>query len=180
MKCVLLVVYLHLVPNLSLPFDLPKPLDRFYDEVVRFYKRVKHEGVKTCGLPQIEASQMSNLTVKPGQKVVFNCKVDLSCMVSTIRWYHEMENGTEVLIKTPSSPGLPYVHSIKRVSQNDQGMYTCVARNVVGKAYAAAYLQVNAAPAVKKQHSLQLLLVLSLGVWILFQNQSYNFQSGLS
>ena len=33
--------------------------------------------VKTCGLPQIEASQMSNLTVKPGQKVVFNCKVYL-------------------------------------------------------------------------------------------------------
>ena len=46
MKCVFLVVYLHLSPNLSLPFDLPKPLDRFYDEVVRFYKRVKHEGGK--------------------------------------------------------------------------------------------------------------------------------------
>ena len=27
------------------------------------------------------------------------CQVDLSCMVSTIRWYHEMANGTEVLIK---------------------------------------------------------------------------------
>ena len=24
--------------------------------------------------------------VKPGERVVFNCKVDLSCMVSTIRW----------------------------------------------------------------------------------------------
>ena len=46
MKCVLLVLYLHLAQNLSLPFDLPKPLDRFYDEVVRFYKRVKHEGGK--------------------------------------------------------------------------------------------------------------------------------------
>ena len=34
--------------------------------------------------------------VKPGERVVFNCKVDLSCMVSTIRWYHELENGTEV------------------------------------------------------------------------------------
>ena len=45
--------------------------------------------------------------------------------------------------QTPSSPGLPYVHSIPRVTQSDQGMYTCVARNVVGKAYAAAYLQVN-------------------------------------
>ena len=26
-------------------------------------------------------------------------KVDMSCMVSSIKWYHEMENGTEVLIK---------------------------------------------------------------------------------
>ena len=26
-------------------------------------------------------------------------QVDLSCLVSTIRWYHEMENGTEILIK---------------------------------------------------------------------------------
>ena len=24
-------------------------------------------------------------------------QVDLSCMVSTIRWYHELENGTEVM-----------------------------------------------------------------------------------
>ena len=50
------------------------------------------------------------------------------------------------VLQTPSSPGLPYVHSIKHVAVTDQGMYTCVARNVVGRAYAAAYLQVNAAP----------------------------------
>jgi len=151
-----------------------------YCNIIDKIFRSKSWNIKTCGLPLIDSTEMANMTVRPGDKVVFNCKVDLSCLVSTIRWYHEMENGTEILIKTPSSPGLPYVHSIKQVSQNDQGMYTCVARNVVGKAYAAAYLQVNAAPAVKKQHSLQLLLVLSLGVWILFQNQSYNFQSGLS
>ena len=30
---------------------------------------------------------------------ILHCQVDLSCLVSTIRWYHEMENGTEVLIK---------------------------------------------------------------------------------
>ena len=29
----------------------------------------------------------------------FFSQVDLSCLVSTIRWYHEMENGTEILIK---------------------------------------------------------------------------------
>ena len=49
------------------------------------------------------------------------------------------------LLQTPSSPGLPYVHNIKAVAPEDQGMYTCVARNVVGRAYAAAYLQVNTA-----------------------------------
>ena len=56
---------------------------------------------------------------------------------------HLPSNNYKSLFQTPSSPGLPYVHSIPRVTQSDQGMYTCVARNVVGKAYAAAYLQVN-------------------------------------
>lgn len=164
MRCALLVMCLHLVPNLSLPFELPKPLDRFYDEVVRFYKRVKQEGVKTCGLPQIESSQMSNLTVKPGEKVVFNCKVDLSCMVSTIRWYHEMENGTEVLIKTPSDPGIPYVHEIRSVATSDQGMYTCVARNVVGRAHAAAYLAVDKGQMFHLDIRLVLLLLINLSL----------------
>jgi len=31
--------------------------------------------VKTCGLPLIDSTQMSNLTVRPGDKVTFNCKV---------------------------------------------------------------------------------------------------------
>ena len=112
-----------------------------------------------CGSPQIEANHMTNLTVKPGASVVFNCKVidfrilksplslllqvDLSCMVSTIRWYHEMENGTEVLIKTPQDPGNPYTLDIPSVSMTDMGMYTCVARNVVGRDHVAAYLQVD-------------------------------------
>lgn len=52
--------------------------------------------VRTCGLPKIAAGEMTNLTVRPGERVTFHCKVDLSCLVSTIRWYHEMNNGTEV------------------------------------------------------------------------------------
>ena len=31
--------------------------------------------VKTCGLPLIDSTTMSNLTVRPGDKVTFNCKV---------------------------------------------------------------------------------------------------------
>lgn len=30
---------------------------------------------------------------------MFVFKVDLSCIVSSIRWYHEMENGTEKIVK---------------------------------------------------------------------------------
>ena len=38
-------------------------------------------------------------------------QVDLSCLVSTIRWYHEMQNGTEVLIKVNSSKYLFFLEA---------------------------------------------------------------------
>ena len=77
-------------------------------------------------------------------------------------------------LQTPASPGVPNIYTIHRVSSFDQvsgsqhfphlfttpyandclilwhcpaqGMYTCVAKNVVGKAYVAAYLQVAGSP----------------------------------
>jgi len=159
MRHILLLLSVQAI-QLSSTFDLPQPLDNFYDEVVRFYKRLRQEGVKTCGVPVIDTSEMGNRSVRLGDKVIFNCKVDLSCMVSTIRWYHEMENGTEVLIKTPASPGVPNIYTIHRVSSFDQGMYTCVAKNVVGKAYVAAYLQVASSPHLYLD--IRLLLVLLL------------------
>jgi len=103
--------------------------------------------------------------VKPGERVVFNCKVDLSCMVSTIRWYHELENGTEVMIRTPSDPGIPYVHEIRSVAPSDTGMYTCVARNVVGRTHAMAYLQVDSAHMCQISVPLLVLLILLVDVW---------------
>ena len=54
--------------------------------------------VKTCGKPHIQ-NIMSNVTAKPGQMASFKCQVDMSCIVAYIEWYHEMDNGTEKLIK---------------------------------------------------------------------------------
>jgi len=54
--------------------------------------------IKTCGKPHIQ-NIMSNVTAKPGQMASFKCQVDMSCIVAYIEWYHEMDNGTEKLIK---------------------------------------------------------------------------------
>ena len=40
-----------------------------------FVTQIESISVKTCGPPRIDDAVMSNMTVKPGQKVVFNCKV---------------------------------------------------------------------------------------------------------
>jgi hypothetical protein len=37
------------------------------------------------------------------------------------------------------------VHVIKDVKATDEGLYTCIAGNVLGQATASAYLEVNAA-----------------------------------
>ena len=50
------------------------------------------------------------------------------------------------IFQTPSSRGVPNLYTIQEVTGAHQGMYTCVARNVVGRSHAAAYLQVNTAP----------------------------------
>jgi hypothetical protein len=88
---------------------------------------------------------MSNVTARPGQMATFKCQVDMSCIVAYIEWYHEMDNGTEKLIKTASSSGDPHVHIIKQVRPTDEGLYTCIAGNVLGQATASAYLEVNRA-----------------------------------
>ena len=51
-----------------------------------------------------------------------------------------------LVFQPPASPGVPNLYIIPSVSGSDQGMYTCVARNVVGKAFVAAYLQVAQSP----------------------------------
>ena len=46
---------------------------------------------------------MNNVTVHPGQSATFKCQVDMSCIVAYIEWYHEMDNGTEKLIKVSTN-----------------------------------------------------------------------------
>lgn len=114
-------------------------IDKFLTSVAKGVAKVK-----TCGKPHIQ-NIMSNVTAKPGQMASFKCQVDMSCIVAYIEWYHEMDNGTEKLIKTASSSGDPHVHIIKQVKATDEGLYTCIAGNVLGQATASAYLEVNAA-----------------------------------
>ena len=47
--------------------------------------------------------------------------------------------------QTASSSGDPHTHNIKKVAATDEGLYTCVAGNVLGQAVASAYLEVNSA-----------------------------------
>ena len=49
------------------------------------------------------------------------------------------------LFQTASSSGDPHTHNIKMVKPTDEGLYTCVAGNVLGQAVASAYLEVNSA-----------------------------------
>ena len=45
MKHIIFLLSLQTI-QFSSSFDLPQPLDNFYEEVVRFYKRVRQEGGK--------------------------------------------------------------------------------------------------------------------------------------
>ena len=85
-----------------------------------------------------------------------------------------------LLFQTPSSPGLPYVHSIPAVGERDQGMYTCVARNVVGRSHAAAYLQVNSAINTRISRSVETLLPSSeFGVHFNFYGCLLNYTTAI-
>jgi len=127
--------------------------------------------IRTCGKPNIQ-NIMNNVTARPGQTATFKCQVDMSCIVSYIEWYHEMDNGTEKLIKTASSSGDPHVHIVKGVDSADEGLYTCIAGNVLGQATASAYLEVNAATSILSSSSPLSLLLLAAACVILASSSS--------
>ena len=64
--------------------------------------------------------------------------------------------------QTASSSGDPHVHIIKQVKPTDEGLYTCIAGNVLGQATASAYLEVNSARSSLSCSPLLFLLLLLL------------------
>jgi len=99
--------------------------------------------IETCGPPQIQ-NTMLNQTRNPGESVYFRCQIDMSkCMVAFIDWYHEGLDGSAGRKVKNAREGDPHTHQISRVSPDHEGLYTCVVGNVLGKAEASAYLQVN-------------------------------------
>ena len=73
------------------------------------------------------------------------------------------------ILQTASSSGDPHVHIIKQVKPTDEGLYTCIAGNVLGQATASAYLEVNAAVRQLSFDSCNLLFLLLL--LLIAQNQ---------
>ena len=81
---------------------------------------------------------MRNLTLQPGDRAMFRCKVDMKCMVSYIQWYHEMNNGDTLaqcrhmfihlstsgsvrLLRTGATAGTPYSYMINKVREGEEG-----------------------------------------------------------
>lgn len=80
-----------------------------WEIMTHFTSCFSYFSVKTCGKPHIQ-NIMSNVTAKPGQMASFKCQVDMSCIVAYIEWYHEMDNGTEKLIKVGESNLFSLLH----------------------------------------------------------------------
>lgn len=98
--------------------------------------------IDTCGPPKIQNTMM-NQTKHPGEYAHFKCQIDMSkCMVAYIDWYHDSMNGSDREKIKSARHGDPHTHVIDRVEPYHEGLYTCVAGNVLGKAEASAYLQV--------------------------------------
>ena len=66
-----------------------------------------------------------------------------------------------IFLQTASSSGDPHVHIIKDIKATDEGLYTCIAGNVLGQATASAYLEVNAGPMLRPSHSILLAAVVA-------------------
>ena len=81
-----------------------------------------------------------------------------------MKWFCSIfsENENIFYFQTASSSGDPHVHIIKQVKPTDEGLYTCIAGNVLGQATASAYLEVNSARSSLSCSPLLFLLLLLL------------------
>jgi len=113
----------------------------------------------TCGRPDIK-NVMQNISVKPGDSASFQCTIDMTCVVSYIQWYHELNNGTMRLLRTARTHGTPYQIKLRDVSEDDEGFYTCIAGNIMGETASSAYLQVNSGPSSSPISSILLKLII--------------------
>ena len=62
MRCLVILIYLQTVTKDAGSFDLPNPLDNFYEEVVRFYKRLRSEGGKNIVLKVLVVRGLNTLS----------------------------------------------------------------------------------------------------------------------
>merc|ERR1719442_400977 len=128
-----LALVVHPCKEIKLKFDLQRMVERTAKKIC-------------AGTPRITRGMGTNITLEPGERAEFLCAVDHSCMVSSIKWFHDTpDNLTITLIKTAASPGDPHVHLIPSVLPSHSGTYSCVAENVLGQTKAEAYLAVNGA-----------------------------------
>ncbi|KAJ8683574.1 hypothetical protein QAD02_019366 [Eretmocerus hayati] len=91
-----------------------------------------------------------NRTVSIGSDVNFTCVV-LSDTHRHLEWYHGFHNSFETVNQTndslrvevkTSGDANPEVLELKNVTEKDEGWYTCIAVNALGKVFSSAYLRV--------------------------------------
>ena len=110
-------------------------------------------------------------------------------MVSFIHWHHEMLNGKKYkflgvtlylfhfsgsvrLLRTGATQGTPYRYTVKNVTPEDAGFYTCVAGNILGETVSSAFLQINGSTCIEHQSLLKHLL---LFIHVLVINHIHSF-----
>ena len=52
------------------------------------------------------------------------------------------------LLRTGATQGTPYRYTIRRVTSQDSGFYSCVAGNILGETVSSAYLEINGTPSL--------------------------------
>eukprot|EP00090_Calanus_glacialis_P022863 TRINITY_DN35200_c0_g1_i1.p1 TRINITY_DN35200_c0_g1~~TRINITY_DN35200_c0_g1_i1.p1 ORF type:complete len:139 (+),score=4.03 TRINITY_DN35200_c0_g1_i1:19-435(+) len=131
--------------------------------------------VSTCGQPTIN-NVMRNLTLRSGDTARFRCSVDMKCMVSFIHWHHEMTNGSVRLLRTGATQGTPYRYTIRKVTPQDAGFYSCIAGNILGETVSSAYLEISGADTAFSQSCLKYFLLMYVHVFVM--NHVVTFHSG--